>query len=115
MIPKFIDRSQLPHKPGIYIYKDNQGEILYVGKAVDLYHRVSSYFNGATNSFKTAQMVERIRSVETVIVESELQALILEANLIKKYLPPFNIMLKDDKDYIYIGITDAEFPQIITL
>jgi excinuclease ABC subunit C len=60
-------------------------------------------------------MVERIKSVETIIVDSEMEALILEANLIKKYLPPYNIMLKDDKDYIYIGITNADFPQVITV
>lgn len=114
MFPDYIDKSLLPHKPGIYIYRDSKGEIMYVGKAVDLYHRVSSYFNGAVNSYKTAQMVENIRSVETIIVESELQALILEANLIKKYLPPYNIMLKDDKDYIYIGVTNEDFPKIMT-
>jgi excinuclease ABC subunit C len=115
MIPDYIDRTLIPHKPGIYIYHDKDGEILYVGKAIDLYHRVSSYFSGSVNSFKTHQMVERIRSVETIIVQSEMEALILEANLIKKYMPPYNIMLKDDKDYIYIGITDEEFPKVISV
>lgn len=115
MIPSFIEKSQIPHKPGIYIYKDEAGNILYVGKAIDLYHRVSSYFNGhATNSFKTEKLVGNIRSVETIIVESELEALVLEANLIKKYLPPYNIKLTDDKDYLYIKITKEEFPQVVT-
>lgn len=114
MIPKFIDKSQIPHKPGIYIYKDSEGSILYVGKAVDLYSRVSSYFNGATNSFKTSHMVERIADIGTIIVESELEALILEASLIKKYLPPYNIRLTDDKDYLYIVITKEDFPQVRT-
>ncbi len=114
MIPKFIQSSQIPHKPGIYIYQDEKGEILYVGKAIDLYHRVASYFSGSVNSFKTKAMVERISGVETIIVESELEALILEANLIKKYLPPYNIRLTDDKDYLYIAITKEDFPRVIT-
>ncbi len=57
MIPKFIDKDRIPHKPGIYIFKDMEKRTLYVGKAIDLYHRVASYFNGATNSFKTAALV----------------------------------------------------------
>ena len=113
MIPVFLDKSVLPHKPGVYIYRDEDGKVIYVGKAIDLYHRVSSYFSGE-QSLKTAALVERIRSVETVIVESELEALILEANLIKKYTPLYNISLKDDKDYLYIAITKEEFPKVIT-
>src|SRR3989344_7325566 len=115
MIPSFIQKEKIPHKPGIYIYKDSDQKILYVGKAVDLYHRVSSYFSGSVNSFKTAHMVEQIRDVETIVVESELEALILEANLIKKFLPPYNIRLTDDKDYLYIGITKEDFPRVITV
>lgn len=114
MIPKFLDRSKLPHKSGVYIYKDLKGHILYVGKAIDLYSRVSSYFSGDQTS-KTSLLVEKIAEVETIIVESELEALILEANLIKKYLPPFNVRLTDDKDYLYIGITREDFPKVITL
>jgi excinuclease ABC subunit C len=114
MIPQFIDKTKLPHKPGIYIYKNKAGEILYVGKAVDLYHRVASYFSGAISSYKTAHMVEQINSVETIVVESELEALILEANLIKKFLPPYNIRLTDDKDYLYIVVTKEEFPKVVT-
>ncbi len=114
MIPKLFDRSKITHKPGVYIYKNFKGEILYVGKAIDLYSRVSSYFSGDQTS-KTAALVEKITSVETIIVESELEALILEANLIKKYLPPFNVRLMDDKDYLYTGITKEKFPKVITL
>lgn len=115
MLPKFIDLKKLPHKPGIYIYKDGGGEVLYVGKAIDLYHRVSSYFNGhTTNSFKTEKLVENIKSVETIIVESEIEALVLEANLIKKFLPPYNIKLTDDKDYLYIKVTKDQYPQVVT-
>ncbi len=117
MVPQFIDKVLLPHKPGIYIFKDEAGKVLYVGKAIDLYHRISSYFVGSHprgGSLKTAYLVQNIRQVETIIVESELEALILEANLIKKYLPPYNVRLTDDKDYLYIAITKEEFPRIIT-
>lgn len=114
MIPAFIDRSKIPHKPGVYIYKDNRKKILYVGKAMDLYHRVSSYFYISRLDSKTKTLVEKIADIETITVESELEALILEANLIKKYLPPFNIRLSDDKDYLYIAVTKEDFPKIIS-
>lgn len=118
MIPAFINKSQLPHKPGVYIYRRSlksspKGQVIYVGKAIDLYSRVSSYFSGE-QTLKTAAMVSEIASVETIIVESELEALILEANLIKKYLPEFNIRLTDDKDYLYIKITREDFPKVLT-
>src|SRR3989344_269045 len=112
MIPKFIDRAKLPQKSGVYIFKSSQGKILYVGKAINLYHRVSSYFNSKAFG-KTAVLVSEIASLETIIVESELEALILEANLIKKYLPLFNVRLTDDKDYLYIGITKEDFPKVV--
>lgn len=114
MLPKFIKEINVPHKPGIYIYKDFENRILYVGKAVDLYHRVASYFVKNQTNTKTTQLVSMIHSVETIVVESELEALILEANLIKKYLPPFNIRLTDDKDYLYIKTTKEDFPRVLT-
>ncbi len=114
MLPSSFDRSKIPHKPGVYIYKDETGKILYVGKAIDLYHRVASYFNDRQVSPKTAVLVSKIADLETIIVESELEALILEANLIKKYLPPYNIKLTDDKDYLYLIITKEEYPRILT-
>ncbi len=114
MIPKFIDKNLIPHKSGVYIFKDSNGDILYVGKAIDLYSRVSSYFAKNLISTKTAALVEHISSLETIIVESEIEALILEANLIKKFLPPFNIKLTDDKDYLYVKISKDSYPQITT-
>ncbi len=115
MIPSFIDRAKVPHSPGVYIFKDNLGRVLYVGKAIDLNSRVASYFQTSRDlGSKTQALVERISSVDTTIVESELEALILEANLIKKYLPPFNIKLTDDKDYLYIAVTKEDFSKIIT-
>ncbi len=114
MLPKFIDRKTLPHKPGVYQFKDKSNRVIYVGKAIDLYHRVASYFSKSGQSVKTLTLVENISSVETIIVESELEALILEANLIKKYWPAFNVSLKDDKDYLYIIITKEVFPRVLT-
>lgn len=117
MIPKILDRLKLPHKAGVYIFKDGKGRTLYVGKAIDLYHRVASYFSASHPkgvSVKIAALVEKISSVDAIVVESELEALILEANLIKKYLPPYNVRLTDDKDYLYIAITKENFPKVIT-
>lgn len=114
MIPAFLDREKIPHKPGVYQFKNSRGKIIYVGKAIDLYHRVTSYFNGTHEVYKTNVLVSEIADVETIIVESELEALILEANLIKKYLPIFNVRLIDDKDYLYIKFTKEEFPKVIT-
>ncbi len=115
MIPVKIDRLKLPHKPGVYIFKDKEKRIIYVGKAIDLYHRVSSYFSKQNQNPKTSVLVTEIYNVETIIVESELEALILEANLIKKYLPPFNVRLTDDKDYLYIKVTKHDYPKIVTV
>lgn len=114
MIPDFLDRSKIPHKSGVYIFKDKKDQVLYVGKAIDLQSRVASYFSRDIPQ-RTSLMVAGIADLETVIVESELEALILEANLIKKYLPPFNIRLIDDKDYLYIGITREGFPKVVTI
>jgi len=114
MIPSYLDKSKLPRRSGIYQFKDIQGHILYVGKAIDLYHRVASYFNREANA-KTQALVSEMTSVETIIVESELEALILEANLIKKYHPSFNVRLLDDKDFLYIGLTKNDFPKVVTI
>ncbi len=103
-----------PHKPGVYIFKNANKDVIYVGKAVDLKSRISSYFSKNRQGLKTTKLVKEIKFVETIIVESELEALILEANLIKKYLPVFNVRLTDDKDYLYIKVTKEDFPKIIT-
>ncbi len=114
MLPSFITPDRIPHKPGIYIYKDENGKVIYVGKAVDLFSRVSSYFSKSWHDIKTTKLVDNIRGLETIIVESEIEALILEANLIKKFMPLYNIRLTDDKDYLYIVVTDEEYPKIVT-
>jgi len=114
VIPAFINKELIPHKPGCYIYHDKSGRVIYVGKAIDLYYRVASYFNSSHHDPKTTALVSNIASIETIIVESELEALILEANLIKKFLPEYNIRLTDDKDYLYILVTKEDFPRVVT-
>ena len=107
--------KKLPNKPGVYIMKDINNNIIYVGKAVILKNRVRQYFNSNSNhSNKVITMVANIHSFEYIITDSELEALILECNLIKQYKPKFNILLKDDKSYPYIKITmNEEFPRVL--
>lgn len=107
--------KKLPEKPGVYIMRDIDGNIIYVGKAIVLKNRVRQYFNPNLNhSNKVIRMVANIHSFEYIITDSELEALILECNLIKQYRPRFNVLLKDDKSYPYIKITTNEdFPRII--
>ncbi|MFN7037192.1 MAG: GIY-YIG nuclease family protein, partial [Bellilinea sp.] len=104
----------LPTKPGCYLMKDAEGQIIYVGKAVNLRSRVRSYFHsGQDQDLKTRQLVQRIRDIEWIVVGSELEALILEMNLIKKHRPRYNIRLKDDKRYPYIKVHWADpFPKV---
>jgi excinuclease ABC subunit C len=95
--------STLPSKPGCYIMKDADGKVIYVGKAINLRNRVRSYFHKNTDH-KTSQLVRKIVDIEWILVGSELEALILEMNLIKKHRPHFNVRLKDDKSYPYIKV-----------
>lgn len=107
--------KKMPDKPGIYIMKDKAGKVIYVGKAVLLKNRVKTYFQSTTShSPKTQALVSQIASLEFIVTHTELEALILECNLIKKHKPKYNILLKDDKNYPYIKITTKEeFPRII--
>ena len=102
----------LPDNPGCYLYKDNIGEIIYVGKAKNLKNRVKSYFTGTHNK-KTQTLVSKIEDLEYIIVNSEKEALLLENNLIKKYRPYFNIRLKDDKSYPYLMVTKEKHPRLL--
>ncbi|HNX45335.1 MAG TPA: excinuclease ABC subunit UvrC [Anaerolineaceae bacterium] len=105
----------LPDKPGCYLMKDAGGKIIYVGKAINLKNRVRSYFqNSADMAFKTRQMVRRIADIEWIVVGSELEALILEMNLIKQHRPFYNVRLKDDKRYPYIKVLWQDpFPKLL--
>lgn len=106
---------RIPCKPGVYMMKDEDGDIIYVGKAVILKNRVRQYFNKSLkHSDKVIAMVSHVRSFEYIITDSELEALILECNLIKRYRPKFNVLLKDDKSYPYIKVTVGEdYPRVM--
>ncbi len=102
----------LPSLPGCYIYYDKNGEVIYVGKAKILKRRVMSYFNRKHESVKVNVLVSQIERLEYIITNTEVEALILESHLIKKYKPKYNILLKDDKKYPYFLVTDEDFPRI---
>jgi excinuclease ABC subunit C len=104
----------LPEKPGIYQYFDASGTIIYVGKAKNLKKRVSSYFSKSHDNAKTTILVRKIEDIQYLVVETELDALLLENNLIKKYQPRYNIQLKDDKTYPWICIKKEPFPRVFT-
>lgn len=103
--------SLVPNKPGCYLMKNENGTIIYVGKAKKLKNRLSSYFRG-THTGKTARLVSEIRDFEYVVVGSEKESLVLELNLIKKYDPKYNILLRDDKRYPYIELTNEPVPRL---
>ncbi|MBU0649923.1 GIY-YIG nuclease family protein, partial [Patescibacteria group bacterium] len=104
----------LPHCPGIYKFLDQQGEVLYIGKAKSLAQRVGQYFQQLRDG-KTRQLVAQITDLQTIEVFSELEALILEAELIKKFKPRYNINLKDDKSYLYVVIRkELGFSKVLT-
>jgi len=107
-----LQLKTLPSEPGVYRYYDKKGEILYVGKAKNLKNRVLSYFNKSQLGYKTRMMVSKIVRLETTVVNSEYDALLLENNLIKEYQPFYNILLKDDKSYPWICIKKEPFPRI---
>ncbi len=107
--------KKLPQCPGVYMHKDSLGSVIYVGKAINLRSRVRQYFqNSSRNSAKIRSMVPNIAEFDYITCATEMEALILECNLIKKYMPKYNILLKDDKTYPYIEITlSEEFPRVI--
>ena len=106
-----LNMDNIPQNAGVYIMKDKYEKIIYIGKAKNLKNRVSSYFTGAHNR-KTMELVKKIAKIETFICNSEIEAFILENNLIKQYKPKYNILLKDQKTYPYIKITKEEIPRI---
>ena len=107
----------VPTKPGVYLYHDARGAIIYVGKAINLRNRIRSYFHASNDTaLKTMRLVSEIADLEWIITETELEALVLEANLIKKHRPRFNIRLKDDKRYPYIKVEwQNDFPKVLTV
>src|ERR1700753_315947 len=115
---KFDHRAALkniPHKPGGYQFWDTDNELIYIGKATDLRNRVNSYFNKDLNvNAKTRVLVSKIRNITFTIVDTEVDAWLLENSLIKKHQPRYNVMLKDDKTYPWICIKNEPYPRIFS-
>lgn len=110
----FLNRKlgDLPTRPGVYLYRDKDGALLYVGKAKVLRNRVRSYFQSKQLDAKTRRLVARVWDLELIVCETELEALVLENNLIKEHFPPFNILLRDDKTYPFVKLTREPFPKV---
>jgi excinuclease ABC subunit C len=105
--------QNLPNEPGVYMMKDSRGHIIYIGKAVSLWNRVNSYFQKGAKGEKTEIMVRQIADLETIVTHTELEALVLESNLIKKHHPRYNIILRDDKNYPYLRFDiKSDYPQL---
>ncbi|MFA6991981.1 MAG: GIY-YIG nuclease family protein, partial [Candidatus Gracilibacteria bacterium] len=106
--------SKVPSAPGIYKMKDEEGKILYIGKAKDLKKRVKQYFKkGYEHSTRTKKLLEKVKDMDWTAVDSELEAFILEHNLIKQFMPKYNVVMKDDKNFVYIKIhKNEDFPRI---
>jgi len=113
MATKVKSPYNLPLKPGVYIMKDVNDNVIYVGKSKSLRKRVKSYFKDKKDRPKTYVLMQHFNSLEYIVTNSEKEALILEANLIKKFMPKYNIRLKDDKKYPYVKITNEDFPRLI--
>ncbi|MFC1598694.1 excinuclease ABC subunit UvrC [Patescibacteria group bacterium] len=107
-------KHKIPHKPGCYLYKDKKGQVIYVGKAKDIFKRVAQYFSKKELDYKTQRLVNNIADVEFITTSNEVEALLLEQSLIHQYDPKFNIQLKGNIRYAYIKITDEDFPRLIT-
>src|SRR5215470_16723356 len=107
--------ARVPDRPGVYLYKDAKAQVIYVGKAASLRSRVRSYFQGSRpRDAKTDSLVRQIRDLEYIVTDNELEALMLEANLVRKHRPRYNIILRDDKHYPFLKLTtDEEFPRLL--
>ncbi|MCL2173654.1 MAG: excinuclease ABC subunit UvrC [Candidatus Bathyarchaeota archaeon] len=112
--PKEFKAIEVPVNPGVYLFKNDEKEILYVGKAKNLRSRVKSYFANIDHPPKTRQLVSKIRNIDFIIVNNEVEALLLENKLIKQHTPKYNINLKDSKTYAYISLTRENYPRILT-
>ncbi len=109
-----LNLESIPIGPGVYIYRGESGEIIYIGKAKSLRSRVRSYFSVSEKPSKTKMLVSKVRSIDWIVVGSEVEALLLENKLVKKHLPKYNIDLKDSKTFAYIALTREEFPRILS-
>lgn len=112
--PQGFRSGQIPTNPGVYLFKDENQETLYIGKATNLRKRISNYFSKAAQPPKTQKLVARIRSIDWILVNNEVEALLLENKLIKQNTPKYNINLKDAKTYAYVALTRETYPRIFT-
>jgi excinuclease ABC subunit C len=115
-VPKLEDKLKaLPAKPGVYLFRDARGDVLYIGKAKSLRPRVRSYFQAAAEMRSTiTQLPERVADIEVIVTDTEVEALHLEQNLVKRHRPPFNVRLRDDKSFPYIAVTvEDEYPRVM--
>src|SRR5213083_1954910 len=110
-----LKEKRIPDEPGVYLMKDGEDKIIYIGKAKNLRKRVTSYFtkHDLEIGWKTGRLVSKIADIEFVVTDNEIEAFLLESNLIKRYRPVFNIELKDQQKYTYLKITDETFPRIL--
>jgi len=106
--------SEIPTESGVYLFRDQQNKILYIGKAKNLRSRVRSYFAEINQSIKTKRLVSRINRIDWIVVNNETEALLLENRLVKKHTPKYNINLKDAKTFAYIAFTREKFPRLVT-
>ena len=106
--------SSLPHSPGIYQYFDAKWKIIYVGKSKNLKSRVNSYFSGQQKlNFAKKKMLEKIKDITYIVTNNEVESLLLENTLIKQHQPKYNILLKDDKNFLYIKVTREKYPKVL--
>lgn len=112
--PSEFKSSEVPVDPGVYLFKDEKGEILYIGKAKNLRSRVRSYFSISIQTTKTQQLVSKIRTVDWIILHNEVEALLLENKLVKQHSPKYNIDLKDAKTFAYIALSREPYPRVLT-
>src|SRR3989344_5308206 len=108
-----IEPKTIPKISGVYFFRDKHGRILYIGKAIDLRSRIKSYFSNKPGNSRIAKLLELADKITWRETDSEVEALILESQLIKKHKPSFNVMLRDDKQYFHVGFTKEKFPKII--
>ena len=107
--------KNLPQTPGVYIFRNEKRKVIYVGKAIKLKTRVGSYFQNKNHDIKTQKLIEKIADLEYLNCASEIEALVVESELIKRYKPRYNIIWKDDKNYSYIKITGEAYPRVFVV
>jgi len=107
--------QNLPSSPGVYLFKDKGRSVLYIGKAINLRNRIKNHFTDSNTDIRHQQLMSLVKTVDFQTVSGEFEALLLEARLIKQYRPKFNVLLKDDKRYLYVGITKEKYPRIFLL